>query len=124
MAVRDDQLVTDMLEAFNERRWSEFAGGYADDAVLVYPQSGERFVGRDNIRGLVEAFPSPPTFAVTDVRSADGLVVVQADVDYGQGDPWKGVFLYTVTAGRVTAETAYFAGPFEPAGWRAPFRES
>lgn len=122
--MRDEQLVTGILQAFNERRWDEFAGGYADDAVLAYPQSGERFVGRDSIRGLVEAFPSPPTFTVTDVRSTDDLVVVQAEVDYGQGDPWKGVFFYTISSGEVTAETAYFAGPFEAAEWRAPFRES
>lgn len=99
-------LVRGMLDAYNGRRFDQFADAYASDAVLVYPQSGERIIGRDNIRGMVEAFPSPPTFEVTDVHSAGDVVVVQADVDYGQGDPWKGVFLYAVDADQVTHETA------------------
>lgn len=123
MDAQGEALVTGMLEAFNQRRFDDFADAYARDAQLTYPQSGERIIGRNNIRGMVEAFPSPPRFTVRDVRSADDLVVVEADADYGHGDSWKAALIYTVRSDHVVAETAYFAGPFEAAEWRAPFRE-
>ena len=117
-----ESTVTEMLTAFNERRFADLAARYADDAVVVYPQSGEMFVGRDDIRGMMEAFPSPPRFEITNMRSAGDLVVVSADVDYGEGPPWKGALIYALEGDEVTAETAYFAAPFDAPEWRAPFR--
>lgn len=124
MASDNETGVAEMLEAFNQRRFADFAGCYTTDAVITYPQSGERIMGRDNILARVQAFPTPPRFTVTNLESAGHLVVAEADVDYGQGPPWKGAFIYTMTGGKVTFETAYFAAPFDAADWRAPFREA
>ena len=114
-------VVTGMLAAYNDRDFDEFGAKYSADAVISYPQSGERITGRDNILAMVRAFPSAPTFAVTTTRAADNWVLVEADADYGGGTVWKAVIVYTVEGGSVVAETAYFAAPFEPATWRAPF---
>lgn len=80
-------------------------------------------MGRDNILAMVQAFPSPPRFTVTEVHSAGNLVVVEADVDYGEGSPWKGAFIYTIEGRLVVSESAHFGAPFEAADWRASFRE-
>jgi hypothetical protein len=117
-------LVTDSLTALNERRLGDCAAAYAESAVIEYPQSGERITGRDNIRGMLEDFSTPPTFTIRRAFGGDGdRVVVEFDVDYGMGgQPWKGVAIYTVTRGSIDNEVAYFGEPFEPPDWRAPFR--
>jgi hypothetical protein len=121
MSSQDEQFAIGLLEAFNQRRFDDYVGGFSDDAVVSYPQSGERFHGTDNLRRLFHAFPSPPSFAITNVRSCSDDVVIEADGDYGAGAPWKVVIFYTVRGGRVIAETAYFGAPFPAAEWRAAF---
>jgi len=120
----NETVVTEMLDAYNERRFGDFAASYAPGAVITYPQSGERIVGRDNILAMVQAFPSPPRFSVTEVHSAGDLLVVEADVDYGEGPAWKGAFIYTLDRGMVVSESAHFGAPFEAADWRASYRET
>lgn len=120
----NETTITRMMEAYNERRFDDFCAGYTDDATIDYPQSGERIAGRDNILGMLQAFPSPPEFRVNTMRSAGELVVAEVDADYGGGSIFKGVLIYVMEDGRVGHESAYFAGPFEAADWRAPFRVS
>ena len=121
MATENETFVTGLLDAFNEGRFDDYADGFAEDAVISYPQSGERIAGRENIRAMFWAFASPPRFAVTRTRACGDDVVVEADGDYGAGAPWKVVLLYTLAGGSVVAETGYFGAPFEAAEWRKPF---
>lgn len=123
MASDTEQIIRRMLDAYNERRFSDFGASYTDDAVISYPQSGEEIVGRDNVQGMVEAFPTPPRFKVNRLSSGGDIVVAEADVDYGEGSPWKGVFIYSMDGEQVGYESAYFSGPFEAPDWRAPYRE-
>ncbi|MDP8958458.1 MAG: nuclear transport factor 2 family protein [Actinomycetota bacterium] len=121
MRTENETVVAQMFTAYNERRWEDFAAGYAPDAIVSYPQSGERIVGRENILRMVEAFPSPPRFTLTEMHSSGDLVVAEADADYGDGMTWKAAVIYSVAGGNIASETAYFGAPFEPAEWRAPF---
>ncbi len=121
MADDGERIVRQMLADFNARQWADFVSWYTEDAVISYPQSGERIVGRATILRMVEAFPSPPTFTVTDVHAGAGLVVARADIDYGEGPLWKGAFVYLMEESRVQTEIAYFGAPFQPAEWRKPF---
>src|SRR3990172_3044312 len=72
-------------------------------------------------RPLVRAFPTAPTFKPVHSHRSAGMVTVEVDVDYGDGVPWKGVFVYRLEAGLIAHERAYFAAPFKPADWRKPF---
>jgi hypothetical protein len=121
MPTNCERVATDLLQRFNERRFDEYVAGFTDDAVVTYPQSAERIVGADNLRAMFHAFESPPTFAVTSTRLCGDDVIVEADGDYGSGEPWKVVIIYTFRERRVCAETAYFGAPFEAPAWRAPF---
>jgi hypothetical protein len=47
------------FQAFNERRFADFATYVTDDVVEICPQSGERFEARDNQQAFHEAFPNP-----------------------------------------------------------------
>ena len=123
MPTEDELTIAKIHEAFNERRYTDVADAYMPDAVITFPQSGERIVGRDNILGMQKAFPTPPRYSGSRIRSAGDLVVAEVEVDYGEGPPWKAILIYAMEGGHVASETAYFAAPFEAAEWRAPFRE-
>lgn len=103
--------------------WEEFGKGYAEEASITYPQSGERFVGRENILGLVGLLPPRPGSPSTRFIPGGELVVVDVGVDYGSGPAWKACFLYGLTDGLIRWEVAYFSAPFEAAEWRGSFRE-
>jgi hypothetical protein len=94
----------------------------ADDAVEGRPQSGERFVGRANIMGMLHALPSEPTISWRSVRGGPRVWVAEGIVEYGEGP----VYLIGVAEfedGKMVMADYYFADPFEPADWRIPFAE-
>jgi SnoaL-like domain len=94
----------------------------AEDAVEGRPQSGERFVGRENIVGMLHALPSEPTIRWRSIRGGGGTWIAEGTVDYGEGL----VSLIGVAEfadGLMVKADYYFADPFEPADWRASFVE-
>ena len=94
-----------------------------EDVVDGRPQSGERFVGRRNVMGMLHALPSIPTISWASIRGGDSLWVAEGTVDYGEG-PVRFVGIAEVEDGLVVKADYYFADPFEPADWRVPFAEA
>jgi ketosteroid isomerase-like protein len=98
----------------------------ADDFVQEWPQSGER-MRREGSKRILEQYQAStgtnPTMAVRDVRSAGDLTVVEGTIDYGDGVPVSYVGITQFGDGKVRRVTEYFANPFEPPAWRAPFVE-
>ena len=112
------------FQAFNERRFADFATYVTDDVIETYPQSGERFEGRDRQRAFHEAFPSPPTFTIRNVLRSGDLAVVEADEHYADGSVWNDVWIFGLRDGSVASMTGYFSEPFPAPEWRRPFRVS
>ncbi len=67
---------------------------FHDDAVMEWPQSGERIVGADNRRGIYHAFPQLPTITPRRLTGAGDLWVAEASLDYGDGIPYQTVFIF------------------------------
>jgi len=114
--------VASTFDAFNARRFAEFAAGVTEDLVEVYPQSGERFEGRAQERAMHEAFPNPPTFIIRRVRRDGNLAVVEVDEAYPDGSVWKTAFILELRDGLISSLTGYFGEPFAAPEWRRPFR--
>ena len=110
------------FDAFNGRRFEEFATHVADDVVETYPQSGERLEGRAQQRAMHEAFLGPPTFAVRDIHRDGNLAVVELDERYADGRVWKTAFILQLRDGLIASMTGYFGEPFAAPEWRRPFR--
>jgi hypothetical protein len=94
----------------------------ADDAVEGRPQSGERFLGRSNIMGMLHALPSEPHISWRSIRGGPRVWVAEGIVDYGEG-PVNLVSITEFEDGKMVKTDVYFAEPFEPVEWRAPFAE-
>src|SRR6185312_4539943 len=95
---------------------------YASDAVLDYPQSGERFRGRSRIQAQRGGHPAERHFAVGRILGGGELWVSEVVITY-DGVPTHSVSVMEVTEGLVTHETQYFADPFEAAAGRAELAE-
>jgi hypothetical protein len=91
---------------------------YRADAVLDYPQSGERIRGRDNIQERRFVQPSKKRFTVRRIIGGGDLWVTEFVLAY-DGIPSYAVSIMEFREGRVAKETQYFANPFEPAPSRA-----
>ena len=114
--------ITAAFQAFNERRFADFATYVTEDVVEIYPQSGERFEGRDHQRAFHEAFANPPTFAVRNVLRSGDLAVAEVDEHYPDGSVWNDVFILELRDGAVASMTGYFGQPFAAPEWRRPYR--
>src|SRR5881396_2170138 len=95
---------------------------YRDDAVLEYPQSGERIRGRRNIQASREAQPNRKSFAVRQILGAADLWVTEYVLTY-DGRPSYTLSIMEFLDGKVARETQYFGDPFEPGASRAQWAE-
>lgn len=105
-----------------ERHWSASDASdfeieheiYHDDAVLEYPQSGERIRGRTNIQQSRFLQPNKKRFTVRRVLGSGAVWVTEFVLAY-DGIPSYAVSIMEFRDGRVAHETQYFADRFDPA---------
>jgi hypothetical protein len=95
---------------------------YREDAVLEYPQSGERITGRRAIQASRTAQPNLKRFAVRRIIGGGGLWVTEYVLSY-DGRPSYTVSIMEFRDGSVVRETQYFSDPFDPAPSRAQWVE-
>ena len=95
---------------------------YREDALLEYPQSGERIRGRRNIQASRAAQPNAKRFTVSRIVGAGDLWVTEFILSY-DGRPSYTVSIMEFRDGKVARETQYFADPFEPGPSRAQWVE-
>jgi hypothetical protein len=130
-----------MLSAGDYGRLSEFVH---PDCVHDYPQSGERFVGIDNIRAVFEHYPGglggqdlgslrvagdnerwamAPNFTLVRTSGGGGSYTMALRARYPDGTDWYVVSMYELVDGRQKQATIFFAQLFEAPEWRRPFSE-
>ena len=91
---------------------------YRDDAVLEYPQSGERIRGRRNIQESRRVQPNTKRFTVRRMIGSGDLWVTEFVLTY-DGVPSYVVSIMEFRDGLVANEAQYFADRFEPGPSRA-----
>lgn len=128
MASMDEDTVRSLLE----RHW-EFAGAkdqtiaheiYADDAILEFPQSGERFFGKNRFKAFRENYPANVQFKIRRISGSGELWVAENLISY-DGGPW----MFTVNILRfrgvkVATEYIYIMEGFERPEWRVEYGEA
>jgi hypothetical protein len=118
------------IRAALERHWSASDANdfetehqiYREDAVLEYPQSGERIRGRRNIQASRTAQPNLKHFSVRRIIGAGDLWVTDFVLTY-DGRPSYTVSIMEFLDGKVARETQYFSDPFEPGPSRTQWVE-
>jgi hypothetical protein len=95
---------------------------YATDAILDYPQSGERFRGRSKIQAQRGGHPAERHFSVRRIQGSGDLWVSECVITY-DGVPTYSVSVMELSDGLVAHETQYFADPFDASPGRAALAE-
>ena len=112
-----------------ERHW-EYGGRdqdiaheiYHEDAVLEFPQSGERFEGVANFREWRRKYPASLRFKIRRITGSGNLWVAENSISYDVG-PWNlTVSILQFRGDKVANERIYITQPWEPAEWRKPWR--
>ncbi|HEY7524771.1 MAG TPA: nuclear transport factor 2 family protein [Candidatus Limnocylindrales bacterium] len=96
---------------------------FADDAVLEWPQSGERIRGKSRIIALHQAAPVAIDFDVRRTIGGGDLWVTEATIRYDGERPTNAVMIMEFRGGTVVRETSYFGEPFEPPAYRSSWVE-
>ena len=95
-------------------------GIYRDDAVLEFPQSGERFDGVENFREWRRSYPATKIdFDVRRLRGRDDVWVVELEVRYDGGPTDYGVEILEFRGDKVARETIYVMNGWEAPEWRS-----
>jgi ketosteroid isomerase-like protein len=114
-------------EHFERSRRGDSEGAHAvyhEDAVLEFPQSGERFEGVENFREWRADYPAETKFDIGEIRGEGDVWVMELTVTYDQGPRNFGVSIYEFRDGKIVRETIYVAEPFEAPEWRTQWRSA
>jgi ketosteroid isomerase-like protein len=124
-AARDQKIRAALDQHWAASDASDFATEhliYREDAVLEYPQSGERMRGRSNIQNQRASQPSKKRFTVRRIIGGGDLWVSELVITY-DGKPSYTVSIMEFKDDKVTRETQYFADPFVAPASRAQWVE-
>jgi ketosteroid isomerase-like protein len=112
-----------LVAAINGRDLEALDKVFTEDIVMEWPQSGERIRGETNRREIYNRFPSLPKATPRRLTGSGDVWVLEASLDYGDGDPYQAVFIFEMRDGLIARETAYWTKPFPAPGWRASWVE-
>jgi hypothetical protein len=136
------RLLSGFARVIRDHDWAALGDYLQPDAVIEYPQSGERFTGLEKIRGQFENYPGlePGTTELEDVIGGTTyalspmytLITVEGSGNrgtaimrarYPDGSQWWIVNIYELRDGLMARCRNFFAPEFEPPDWRAPYQD-
>ena len=95
---------------------------YHPDAVLEFPQSGERFEGVENFKHWRAMYPAKVDLEIDRFRGAGDIWIAEVRGRY-DGGPWNfGVSILEFRGEKLARETIYYGEPWEAPEWRAQWR--
>jgi hypothetical protein len=126
----EDVITADSRRAAIEQHWQASESGdtetehaiYATDAILDYPQSGERFRSRATIAAQRGGHPADRHFTVRRILGGGDLWVSECIITY-DGVPTHSVSIMEFADDEVVHETQYFADTFGAPSWRLALAE-
>jgi ketosteroid isomerase-like protein len=128
-------------KAMNDRRFDDMVELLDPGVVQEWPQSGESFRGRENIKAVLENYPDLPSPDLKRVVGAEDKWILtpswtplrisgtgdqftsEAHLTYPNGERWHVVSIFEFRNGKILKMTQYFAAPFPAPDWRSKWAE-
>jgi hypothetical protein len=122
-----DHEIRQLLEEHWERHansgdFEEAHSIYHEDAVLEWPQSGERFAGKETFRAMREGAP-PLEFKTWRIVGGGDVWTVENLMSVAGGEPQMTVNILEFRGDKVAREIVYITQRFEAAPERAAWAE-
>jgi len=123
MSVRVIEALWNRIQA---RDWAGVGELIAEDAVVDWPVTAERIVGRDNFVAVQREYPEGWTIDVVRIVAQGDQVVSEVNVPHADLGMFSAASFWTVRDGQVVQAREYWVTPGSetPPEWRAPFTES
>ncbi|MGW6691421.1 nuclear transport factor 2 family protein [Streptomyces sp. NPDC054961] len=120
------KVVAQLWERIEARDWDGVAALIAEDAVIEWPVSGERIVGRDNFLAVIsdDDYTDESTVDVLRILVDGDLVVTEVEIPQDHV-VYRAVSWWTVRDGEIVGAREYWTSPGQdPAPrWRAGYVE-
>lgn len=136
------QVMNGLAELVSTHDWARLGDYFHADAILEFPQSGERFRGLANIRAQFENYPGlepgstqleeviggttyalTPSYTVIGIEGSGNRGTAIIRVRYPDESRWWALNLYELRDGLIIRSRNFFAPDFDPPEWRAPYRD-
>jgi ketosteroid isomerase-like protein len=119
----NQKVIERLIGCINDKQIEIMDELFHEDAVMDWPQSGERVIGGDNRRAIYQSFPTLPKITPRRMVGEGDLVVAEASLDYGDQAVYQTVFIFEFRDGKIAKETAYWSQSFPAPEWRAKWVE-
>ena len=121
-------VIQELWTRIEARDWTGVGELLAEDAVVEWPVTGERIVGRKNYLAVNSEYPegwSIHVLRVTGGAPGSDQAVSEVEVPHSELGVFRAASFWTVREGRVTAAREYWTdlGGEQPPAWREPFTE-
>ncbi|MEM6985623.1 MAG: nuclear transport factor 2 family protein [Pseudomonadota bacterium] len=123
-SARPASTVKAFFDAMQARDWARARSLVADDALIEWTETGERFMGQRFV-DMNEAYPEGWTIDVIEVLDCGDRVAAQVRVSLAGETFWCAGF-YSVQGHRIIAGTEHWvtAGSEQPPEWRRRFTDA
>jgi ketosteroid isomerase-like protein len=122
MSVR---VIEELWTRIQARDWDGVGELIAPDAVVEWPVTGERIVGRDNFVAVQREYPEGWTIQVVRVFGQGDQVVSEVDVPHADMGMFAAASFWTVRDGQIVRGREYWVTPGSetPPEWRSRFAD-
>jgi ketosteroid isomerase-like protein len=103
------EIVRDLWARMQDRDWDGVGALLAEDAVVEWPVSGERIVGRANYVRINAEYPEGWSIRVLRVVAAGDQVVSEVEVPHATMGVHRVASFWTVREGRIVAGREYWS---------------
>ncbi|MFD3451153.1 nuclear transport factor 2 family protein [Streptomyces sp. NPDC058691] len=119
------EVVEELWARIEARDWTGVGELIAEDAVVEWPVSGERIVGRANFVAVNREYPQGWSIRVLRVLGEDDQAVSEVEVPHVELGVFRAASFWTVRDGRITGGREYWTSPgSDPRPqWRAAWAE-
>ena len=119
------EVVRALWASIQAREWGAVAGLIAEDAIVEWPVSAERIVGRDNYVAVNREYPEGWSINVLRVVADGDQVASEVEVPHAEFGIFRVASFWTVTGGKIVRGTEYWSsvGADEAPTWRAAYVE-
>ena len=101
-------VVRELWTRAEARDWAGFGALVAEDAVIEWPVSSERIVGRANYVAVNREYPEGWTIRILRVIGSGDQAASEVEVEHATMGTFRAASFWTVTDGKITAAVDYW----------------
>lgn len=110
-------------ERLEARDWDGVRATLAEDVVVEWPETDERFVGAENVVAVNAEYPEGWSIRVLRLVVQGDLVVAEVEVPHRDMGVFRTAAFMEIAEGRIVRSVEYWiqVGGSEPPEWREPY---